>query len=44
MPTIAGLRKRGYTPEALKKFVELAGVAKRENVIDISLLEFSILF
>jgi len=42
MPTIAGLRKRGYTPEALKKFVELAGVAKRENVIDISLLEFSI--
>ena len=41
MPTISGLRKRGYTPEALKKFVELAGVAKRENLIDISLLEFS---
>jgi glutaminyl-tRNA synthetase len=41
MPTISGLRKRGYTPEALKKFVELAGVAKRENVIDLSLLEFS---
>ena len=42
MPTISGLRKRGYTPEALKKFVELAGVAKRENVIDLSLLEFSV--
>lgn len=41
MPTISGLRKRGYTPESLKKFVELAGVSKRENLIDISLLEFS---
>ena len=41
MPTISGLRKRGYTPEALKKFIELAGVTKRENVIDLSLLEFS---
>ena len=41
MPTISGLRKRGYTPESLKKFVELAGVSKRENLIDFSLLEFS---
>ena len=42
MPTICGLRKRGYTPEALKKFVRIAGVAKRENIIDLSLLEFCI--
>ncbi len=41
MPTISGLRRRGYTPEALKRFVELAGIAKRENLIDLSLLEFS---
>ena len=41
MPTISGLRRRGYTPESLKKFVELAGIAKRENLIDLSLLEFS---
>ena len=41
MPTISGLRKRGYTPESLKNFVELAGVSKRENLIDLSLLEFS---
>ena len=40
MPTISGLRRRGYTPNALKKFVETAGVAKRDNVIDVSLLEF----
>ena len=39
MPTISGLRRRGYTPNALKNFVETAGVAKRENVIDLSLLE-----
>ena len=42
MPTISGLRKRGYTPESLIKFVELVGVAKRENLIDFSLLEFSV--
>ena len=42
MPTISGLRRRGYTPESLKKFVELVGVAKRENLIDLSLLEFSV--
>ncbi len=42
MPTISGLRRRGYTPNALRKFVETVGVAKRENVIDVSLLEFCI--
>lgn len=42
MPTIAGLRRRGYTPKALKNFVDAAGVAKRDNVIDMSLLEHSI--
>lgn len=40
MPTISGLRRRGYTPNSLKKFVETAGVAKRENIIEMSLLEF----
>lgn len=42
MPTISGLRRRGYTPNAIRKFVETAGVAKRDNVIDVSLLEFCI--
>ena len=42
MPTISGLRKRGYTPESLQNFVNTAGVAKRENIIDVSLLEFCI--
>ena len=42
MPTISGLRKRGYTPQSLKKFVRTAGVAKRENIIELSLLEFCI--
>ncbi len=42
MPTITGLRRRGYTPEALKIFAEKVGIAKRENTIDISLLEYSI--
>jgi len=40
MPTISGLRRRGYSPNSLKKFVETAGVAKRENIIEMSLLEF----
>ena len=40
MPTISGLRKRGFPPEALKEFVRLAGVAKRENIIEASLLEY----
>ncbi len=42
MPTISGLRRRGYTPTAIRKFVETVGVAKRDNVIDVSLLEFCI--
>ena len=42
MPTISGLKRRGYTPTSLKNFVETAGIAKRENVIDLSLLEHSI--
>ena len=42
MPTISGLRKRGYTPEALKNFALTVGVSKRENVIEASLLEFCI--
>lgn len=42
MPTISGLRRRGYTPNALRKFVETVGVAKRDNIIDVSLLEFCI--
>lgn len=40
MPTICGLRRRGYTPESLRNFAEKVGVAKRDNVIDVSLLEF----
>lgn len=42
MPTISGLRRRGYTPEAIRDFAERVGVAKRENVIDLGLLEFCI--
>ncbi|MGK0251098.1 MAG: glutaminyl-tRNA synthetase, partial [Gammaproteobacteria bacterium] len=42
MPTISGLRRRGYTPASLRKFIDTVGVAKRENVIDVSLLEFNI--
>jgi glutaminyl-tRNA synthetase len=40
MPTISGLRRRGYTAASIRKFCEIIGVAKRENVIDVSLLEF----
>ena len=40
MPTISGLRRRGYTPSSIRRFAETIGVAKRENVIDVSLLEF----
>ncbi|WPR72248.1 glutamine--tRNA ligase/YqeY domain fusion protein [Flavobacterium sp. NG2] len=40
MPTISGLRRRGYTPASIRKFCENIGVAKRENIIDYSLLEF----
>jgi len=42
MPTISGLRRRGYSPEAIRNFAETVGVAKRENVIDVSLLEFCV--
>jgi len=42
MPTISGLRRRGYTPTSIRNFIEKVGVAKRENVIDVSLLEFCI--
>ncbi len=42
MPTISGLRRRGYTPESIRNFADTIGVAKRENVIDISLLEFCV--
>jgi len=42
MPTISGLRRRGYTPESIHAFAEKVGVARRENVIDISLLEYCV--
>jgi glutaminyl-tRNA synthetase len=42
MPTISGLRRRGYTPESLRLFCEKIGVTKNENLIDVSLLEFCI--
>ena len=42
MPTISGLRRRGYTPASIRKFSDLAGIAKRDNVTDVSLLEFCI--
>ncbi|MCL6639544.1 MAG: glutamine--tRNA ligase/YqeY domain fusion protein [Firmicutes bacterium] len=42
MPTISGLRRRGYTPEAIRKFCELIGVAKSNSVVDIALLEHCI--
>ncbi|WP_297692834.1 glutamine--tRNA ligase/YqeY domain fusion protein [uncultured Eudoraea sp.] len=42
MPTISGLRRRGYTPESIRNFAETIGIAKRENVADVSLLEFHI--
>ncbi|MDP2424313.1 MAG: glutamine--tRNA ligase/YqeY domain fusion protein [Bacteroidales bacterium] len=42
MPTISGLRRRGYTPESIRYFAEKIGVAKRDNMIDVALLEHSI--
>jgi glutaminyl-tRNA synthetase len=42
MPTLSGLRRRGYTPESIRNFAERVGVAKRDNVIDIALLEYSV--
>ena len=42
MPTISGLRRRGYTPESIRKFSEVSGITKRDSVTDVSLLEFCI--
>ncbi|RMG78737.1 MAG: glutamine--tRNA ligase/YqeY domain fusion protein, partial [Bacteroidetes bacterium] len=42
MPTLSGLRRRGYTPEAIRNFCETIGVTKRENLIDVALLEHSL--
>jgi glutaminyl-tRNA synthetase len=42
MPTISGLRRRGYTPESIRMFAERIGVQRRDNLIDVSLLEFCV--
>lgn len=42
MPTISGMRRRGYTPEAIRDFAERIGVGKRENIVDVGLLEFCV--
>ncbi|HKR06273.1 MAG TPA: glutamine--tRNA ligase/YqeY domain fusion protein, partial [Bacteroidia bacterium] len=42
MPTVSGLRRRGYTPESIRHFCDLVGIARRENVIDVGLLEYCI--
>jgi len=42
MPTISGMRRRGYTPEAIREFADRVGIAKRNNVIDVALLEFAV--
>ena len=42
MPTIVGIRRRGYTPEAIRAFCERIGVAKRENLVDVALLEHAV--
>ncbi len=42
MPTISGLRRRGYTPESIVNFSELSGISKRENVTDVALLEYAV--
>ncbi|HPW65840.1 MAG: glutamine--tRNA ligase/YqeY domain fusion protein [Salinivirgaceae bacterium] len=42
MPTITGMRRRGYTPASIRRFAEMVGVAKRDNVIDYGLLEFCV--
>jgi len=42
MPTISGMRRRGYTPESIRNFVETIGIAKRDNLVDVSLLEFHV--
>jgi len=42
MPTISGMRRRGYTPESIRDFCDRVGIAKRDNVIDVGLLEFCV--
>lgn len=42
MPTLSGLRRRGYTPKSVREFIDRVGVAKRENVIDVGLLEWAL--
>ena len=42
MPTLSGLRRRGYSPESIREFCDRVGVAKRNNVIDVGLLEFAL--
>jgi len=42
MPTIAGFRRRGYTPQSIRKFCEMVGVAKADNLVDIAMLEFAV--
>jgi glutaminyl-tRNA synthetase len=42
MPTITGLRRRGYTPESVREFCDRIGIAKRENIVDVGLLEFCV--
>ncbi len=42
MPTVSGLRRRGYTPTSIRTFADRVGVAKRENIIDVALLEYCI--
>ena len=42
MPTIVGMRRRGYTPDAIRAFCDRIGVAKRENIVDVALLEHSV--
>ncbi|MEL6483219.1 MAG: glutamine--tRNA ligase/YqeY domain fusion protein [Bacteroidota bacterium] len=42
MPTVSGMRRKGYTPESIRNFAETIGIAKRENVVDVSLLDFHV--
>lgn len=42
MPTISGMRRRGYTPDSIREFCDRIGIAKRENVVDVGLLEFCV--
>lgn len=42
MPTLRGMRRRGYTPEAIRKFISMVGVSKKESVVDVALLESAV--